>query len=47
MPKVVCEFLDIFPEDLPGLPALREIELVSKSCLEQPLFSRRRTAWLQ
>ena len=26
MPEVVCEFLDIFPEDLPGLPPVREIE---------------------
>ena len=23
---IVCEFLDIFPEDLPGLPPEREIE---------------------
>ena len=23
---MVCEFLDIFPEDLPGLPPIREIE---------------------
>jgi len=26
MPEVVCEFLNIFPEDLPGLPPVREIE---------------------
>jgi len=26
IPEVVCEFLDIFPEDLPGLPPVREIE---------------------
>ena len=24
--SVVCEFLDIFPEELPGLPLEREIE---------------------
>ena len=23
---IVCEFLDIFPEDLPGLPPDREVE---------------------
>ena len=26
MPEVVCEFLHIFPEDLPGVPPVREIE---------------------
>jgi len=26
IPEVVCEFLDIFPEDLPGLLPVREIE---------------------
>ena len=26
IPEVVCEFLDIFPEDLPELPPVREIE---------------------
>ena len=26
MPEVVCEFLDIFPEDLPRLPPVRKIE---------------------
>ncbi|XP_060973988.1 uncharacterized protein LOC133039172 [Cannabis sativa] len=26
--RLVCEFLDIFPEDLPGLPPTREIEFV-------------------
>jgi hypothetical protein len=25
---VVCEFLDIFPEDLPGLPPERDVEFV-------------------
>jgi hypothetical protein len=25
---VVCEFLDVFPEDLPGLPSEREVEFV-------------------
>ena len=34
MPQVVCEFLDIFPEDLPGLPLFERLNLVSKSCLE-------------
>ena len=26
IPEVVCEFLDIFPKDLLGLPTVREIE---------------------
>jgi len=26
MHEVVCEFLNIFPEDLPGLPHVQEIE---------------------
>ena len=26
IPEVVCEFLDIFSEDLPRLPPVREIE---------------------
>ena len=25
-PPVVCEFIDVFPEDLPGLLPIREIE---------------------
>ena len=30
IPEVVCEFPDIFPEDLPGLPLVREIEFSIK-----------------
>jgi hypothetical protein len=26
--SVVCEFLDVFPDDLPGLPPNREVEFV-------------------
>ena len=26
--RLVCEFLDVFPEDLPGLPPHREVEFV-------------------
>ena len=47
IPEVVCEFLDIFPEDLPGLPPVREMEFSIVSCLEQPLFPRHHTAWLR
>ena len=25
---VVCEFMDVFPEDLPGLPLERDVEFV-------------------
>jgi hypothetical protein len=27
---VVCEFLDVFPEDLPGLPLERDVEFVNE-----------------
>ena len=26
--QVVCEFLDFFPDDLPGIPPKREIEFI-------------------
>ena len=26
--RLACEFLDVFPEDLPGLPPHREIEFM-------------------
>ena len=26
--RIVCKFLDMFPEELPGLPSCREIEFV-------------------
>src|ERR1041384_2762027 len=26
--SVVCEFLDVFPEELPGIPPIREVEFV-------------------
>ena len=26
--RLVCEFFDVFPKDLPGLPPLREIQFV-------------------
>ena len=43
---VVCEFLDVFPEDLPGLPPDREVEFSIE--LEPGIapISRRRTVWL-
>jgi len=47
MPEVVCELLDTFPEDLPGLPLFEGLNSVLKSSQEQPLFSRRHTAWLR
>ena len=31
--RLVCEFLDIFPKDLPGLPPHREIEFVIELAL--------------
>ena len=29
---VVCEFADVFPDDLPGLPSKRDIEFVIEQC---------------
>jgi hypothetical protein len=38
---VVCEFLDVFPEDLPGLPLERDVEFVIKLKLGTAPISRR------
>ena len=35
---VVCEFSDVFPEELPGMPPDRDIEFIIELPLEQPLF---------
>ena len=26
LPRVVCEYEDVFPDELPGLPSLRDVE---------------------
>ena len=44
---VVCEFLDVFPEDLPRLPSDREVEFSIELELGTAPISRRHTAWLQ
>jgi len=44
--EVACEFLDIFPED-PSYPLFERLDLVSKCCLDLPLFLRHRTIWLR
>ncbi|KAA3483042.1 DNA/RNA polymerases superfamily protein [Gossypium australe] len=36
---VVCEFLDVFPKELPGLPPLREVELGIDLGFARPSFS--------
>jgi hypothetical protein len=38
---VVCEFLDVFPEDLPGLPTKRDVEFVIELKPGTALISRR------
>jgi hypothetical protein len=38
---VVCEFLDVFPEDLPGLPPERDVEFVIKLKPDTAPISRR------
>jgi hypothetical protein len=38
---VVCEFPDVFPEDLPGLPLERDVEFVIKIKLGTAPISRR------
>jgi hypothetical protein len=38
---VVCEFLDVFPDDLPGLPPDREVEFVIDLKPGTALISRR------
>jgi hypothetical protein len=38
---VVCEFLDVFPEDLPGLPPERDVEFVIELKLGTAPISRR------
>ena len=43
---IVCEFLDVFPKDLPKLPLDREVEFSIE--LEPGILSPdARTAWLQ
>jgi hypothetical protein len=37
----VCEFPDVFPEDLPGLPPERDVEFVIKLKLDTAPISRR------
>jgi hypothetical protein len=38
---VVCEFLDVFPEDLPGLPSERDVEFVIELKPDTTPISRR------
>ena len=28
LPRVVCEYVDVFPDELPGLPPHRDVDLV-------------------
>jgi hypothetical protein len=34
---IVCEYPDVFPDDLPGMPPDRDIEFIMNSSLVQPL----------
>jgi hypothetical protein len=38
---VVCEFLDVFPDELPGLPPDRGVEFIIELIPRTPLISRR------
>jgi hypothetical protein len=38
---VVCEFSDVFPDELPSLPPDRDVEFAIKLIPETPLISRR------
>ncbi|BBN68081.1 transposable element gene, partial [Prunus dulcis] len=44
---VVREFLDVFPEDLPGLPPHREIEFTIELFQERTLYLKHHTEWHQ
>ena len=43
---MVCEFLDVFPEDLPGLPLDRDVEFSIELEPGTAPISRCHTAWL-
>jgi hypothetical protein len=38
---IVCEFLDVFPNELPSLPLDRDVEFTIELILGTPLISRR------
>jgi hypothetical protein len=44
--RVVSEFPDVFPDDLPGMPPDRDIEFLLISCLAQLLFLSGPIVWL-
>ena len=44
---VVCEFPYVFPEEIPGLPPIREVELTLSSFQGQLRFQLHLTGWLQ
>ena len=46
-PEVVKESLDVFPEDLPGLPPDREVEFTIDVLPVLPQSQKHRTGWHQ
>ncbi|XP_024965109.1 uncharacterized protein LOC112505431 [Cynara cardunculus var. scolymus] len=44
---VVSEYLDVFPDDLPGIPLVREVEFTIDLVQELLLYPRLPTEWLQ
>ena len=38
LPRVVCEYEDVFPDELPGLPPHRDIDLSLSYTLIRRLF---------
>ena len=43
--RVVSEFPDVLPDDLPGMPPERDIEFSIDLCLALPLLQSGPTAW--
>ena len=44
--RIVSEFPDVFPEELPGMPPDREIEFVIDLSLELLLYIRGHIEWM-
>ncbi|XP_057494185.1 uncharacterized protein LOC130779535 [Actinidia eriantha] len=48
LPPIVCEYADVFPEDLPGLPPIRDIDRPSASPWGAPvLFAKKKDGSLR
>ena len=45
LPRVVCEFGDVFPDELPGLPPQRDVDLIMKLHPSTSPISMTRKGW--